>query len=93
MVSSNRSTAPGRDGHDHGDAGISAGTFPSQDMYRTAFELTYGFTDHVEGAAHDFAHPTPSRFQYAGSKFRVRGTCSSRGELRVDWAGTSNRGN
>src|ERR1700685_2832795 len=25
-------------GHNHGDAGTSAGTIPSQDMYRTAFE-------------------------------------------------------
>ncbi len=60
-------------------------TFPSQDMYRTAFELTYGFTDHVEGAAYlNLAHPNADSFQYAGSKFRVRGSLFEQGELPVD---------
>jgi hypothetical protein len=72
-------------GHNHGGEGTSAGDFPSQDMYRTAFELTYGFTDHVEGAAYlNLAHPNAGSFQYAGSKFRVRGSLFEQGELPVD---------
>jgi hypothetical protein len=72
-------------GHNHGDDGTSAGTFPSQNMYRTAFELTYGFTDHIEGAAYlNLAHPNAESFQYAGSKFRVRGSLFEQGELPVD---------
>jgi hypothetical protein len=72
-------------GHNHGGDGTSAGTFPSQAMYRTAFELTYGFTDHVEGAAYlNLAHPNADSFQYAGSKFRVRGSLFEQGELPVD---------
>lgn len=71
-------------GHNHG-GGTSAGDFPSQDMYRTAFELTYGFTDRVEGAAYlNLAHPNAESFQYAGSKFRVRGSLFEQGELPVD---------
>src|ERR1700688_4981425 len=45
-------------GHNHGGDGTSAGTIPSQAMYRTAFELTYGLTDHVEAAA-DLDLPPP----------------------------------
>jgi len=72
-------------GHNHGGDGTSAGDFQSQAMYRTAFELTYGFTDHVEGAAYlNLAHPNAESFQYAGSKFRVRGSLFEQGELPVD---------
>ena len=73
-------------GHNHGDDGTSAGTFPSQDMYRTAFELTYGLTDHIEAAAYlNLAKPDADSFQYAGSKFRVRGSLFEQGELPVDF--------
>jgi len=62
-------------GHSHGDAGTSSGDFASHAMYRTAFEFTYGLTDHLEGAAYlNLAHPNADSFQYAGSKFRLRGT-------------------
>ena len=72
-------------GHNHGDAGTSAGTIPSQDMYRSAFELTYGITEHVEAAAYlNLAHPNADSFEYAGSKFRVRGSLFEQGELPVD---------
>lgn len=72
-------------GHSHGGDGTSAGTYPSQAMYRTAFELTYGFTDHVEGAAYlNLAHPNGESLQYAGSKFRVRSSLFEQGELPVD---------
>jgi hypothetical protein len=72
-------------GHNHGDDGTSAGTIPSQAMYRTAFEFTYGLTDHVEAAAYlNLAHPNADSFEYAGSKFRVRGSLFEQGELPVD---------
>ena len=72
-------------GHNHGGAGTSAGDFASQAMYRTAFELTYGLTDHLEAAAYlNLAHPNADSFQYAGSKFRVRGSLFEQGELPVD---------
>jgi hypothetical protein len=72
-------------GHNHSDDGTSAGTFPSQNIYRTALELTYGFTDHVEGAAYlNLAHPNAESFQYAGAKFRVRGSLFEQGEMPVD---------
>src|SRR5436190_2272474 len=61
-------------GHSRGDAGTSSGEFPSQSMYRTALELTYGLTDHLEAAAYlNLAHPNGEAFQYAGSKYRLRG--------------------
>ena len=72
-------------GHNHGDDGTSAGDFASQAMYRTAFELTYGFTDHIEGAAYlNLAHPNADSFQYAGSKYRLRGSLFEQGEMPVD---------
>jgi hypothetical protein len=72
-------------GHDHGGDGTSAGDFPSQAMYRTAFEFTYGLTDHLEAAAYlNLAHPNAESFQYAGSKFRLRGSLFEQGELPVD---------
>src|SRR5262249_4166864 len=72
-------------GHTHGDAGTSAGDFPSDRMYRTALEFTYGLTDKVEAAAYlNLAHPDGSSLQYAGSKFRVRGSLFEQGELPVD---------
>jgi hypothetical protein len=73
-------------GHNHGDAGTSSGDFPSHAMYRTALELTYGFTDHLEGAAYlNLAHPNADSFQYAGSKFRLRGSLFEQGELPIDF--------
>jgi hypothetical protein len=73
-------------GHSHGDAGTSSGDFPSHAMYRTAFEFSYGFTDHLEGAAYlNLARPNADSFQYAGSKFRLRGSMFEQGELPVDF--------
>ncbi len=63
------------DGHTVGDAGLSSGDFPSQDMYRTAIEVTYGITDKIEAAAYlNLAKPNGASFQYAGSKYRLRGS-------------------
>ena len=73
------------DGHSEGDAGTSSGTFPSQDMYRTAIEVTYGLTDKIEFAAYlNLARPNAASLQYAGSKYRLRGSLFEQGELPVD---------
>ena len=72
-------------GHNHGDAGTSSGDLPSDKMYRTALEATYGLSEHVEGAAYlQLARPNAGSFQYAGSKFRLRGSLFEQGELPID---------
>jgi hypothetical protein len=72
-------------GHTQGDSGTSSGDFASDKMYRTALELTYGLTEKVEFAAYlNLAHPNGESFQYAGSKFRLRGSLFEKGELPVD---------
>jgi len=72
-------------GHDAGGAGTSAGTFPSQSMWRTALELTYGLTDRIETAAYlNLAKPSGHGLQYAGAKFRLRGSLFDQGQLPVD---------
>jgi hypothetical protein len=73
------------DGHGTGDAGTSSGTFKSQGMWRTAIELTYGITDKIEAAAYlNLAKPEGASFQYAGSKFRLRGMFFEPGEYPID---------
>jgi len=73
------------DGHSDGDAGTSSGDFPSHHMYRTALEVTYGLTNKIEFAAYlDLAHPNGADFQYAGSKYRLRGSLFEQGQLPVD---------
>ncbi|HUO05881.1 MAG TPA: hypothetical protein VMU16_11860 [Candidatus Binataceae bacterium] len=73
-------------GHSQGDDGTSSGDYPSNLMYRTAIELTYGLSDQVETAAYlDLARPNGAgAFQYAGSKFRLRGSLFEQGEMPVD---------
>ena len=72
-------------GHSAGGAGTSSGEFAANHMYRTALELTYGLTDTIEFAAYlNLAHPNGAAFQYAGSKFRLRGSLFEQGELPVD---------
>lgn len=71
-------------GH-RGEGGTSKGTLPSQSMWRTAFELTYGLTDRIEAAAYvNLAKPHGGDLQYAGSKFRLRGSLFDQGRLPVD---------
>ena len=68
-----------------GEGGTSKGTLPSQSMWRTAFELTYGLTDRIEAAAYlNLAKPRGGDPQYAGSKFRLRGSLFDQGQLPVD---------
>jgi hypothetical protein len=73
------------DGHSEGGAGTSAGTYKSQGMWRTSLELTYGLTDKIEAAAYlNLAKPDGALFQYAGSKFRLRGMFFDPGEHFID---------
>jgi len=72
-------------GRSEGGEGTSAGDYPSDGMYRTSFELTYGLTDKIEAAAYlDLAHPNDAGMQYAGSKYRLRGSLFEQGQYPVD---------
>jgi len=72
-------------GNRHGEKGTSKGTLPSQWMWRTAVELTYGLTDRIEAAAYlNLAKPNGDTLTYAGSKFRLRGSLFDQGQLSVD---------
>lgn len=72
-------------GSRHGEKGTSKGTVPSQSMWRTAIEVTYGLTDRIEAAMYvNLAKPRGDDLQYAGSKFRLRGRLFDQGELPVD---------
>lgn len=72
-------------GHGEGGVGTARGSFASNLMYRTSLELTYGLTEKIEAAAYlDLAHPNGSSFQYAGSKYRLRGSLFEQGQLPVD---------
>jgi hypothetical protein len=72
-------------GHRCEEEGTSKGTLPSQSMWRTAMEVTYGLTDHIEAAAYlNLAKSRGGNLQYAGSKFRLRGSLFDQGQLPVD---------
>jgi hypothetical protein len=72
-------------GHTQGADGTSSGDFASNLMYRTALELSYGLTDRIEAAAYlNLAHPNGASFQYAGSKYRLRGRLFEQGEMPID---------
>jgi hypothetical protein len=62
-------------GHSHPGTGTNdAGTYPSQGMWYTGEEVTYGLTDRIEAAAYvTFAQPSGHGFWWAGDKLRLRG--------------------
>lgn len=73
------------DGHTQEDEGTSSGEFPSDLMYRSAVEVTYGLTEKIEAAVYlNVAHPNGASLQYAGSKYRLRGSLFDQGQLPVD---------
>lgn len=50
-------------------------TYPSEYMLRTAIEYEFGLTPKIDFAYYlNLAHPNGSSVQYAGSKFRFRGS-------------------
>ena len=72
-------------GHRQAELGTSGGTLPSQSMWRTAVEVAYGLTDRIEVAAYvNLAKPRGGDLQYAGAKFRLRGSLFDQGQLPVD---------
>ncbi len=72
-------------GPDAGYDGTASGTLPSGTIYRTAVEVTYGLTDKIEAAVYlNLALPEDGSFQYAGSKYRLRGSLFEHGQLPVD---------
>ncbi len=73
-------------GHTQGGIGTASGDFKSNLMYRTAFEVSYGLTDKIEAAAYlNLARPNgDGSFQYAGSKYRLRGSLFEQDELPVN---------
>ncbi len=73
------------DGHSEDDGGTSSEVYASKYMYRTSLELTYGLTDKIEAAVYlNLAHPNGASLQYAGSKYRLRGSLFEQGQLPVD---------
>ena len=73
-------------GHARGGNGTASGDFKSNLMYRTAFEVSYGLTDKIEAAVYlNLARPNGAgSFQYAGSKYRLRGSLFEQDELPVN---------
>jgi hypothetical protein len=72
-------------GHSQGGEGSASGDFASHLTSRAAFELSYGLTDKIEAAAYlDLARPNGAAFQYAGSKYRLRGRLFEQGEMPID---------
>ena len=77
LESLNSFSAKGHQGEDE--------EYGSNRMYRTAFELTYGLTEKIEAAAYlNLAHPNGASLQYAGSKYRLRGSLFEQGQLPID---------
>jgi hypothetical protein len=61
-------------GHSRAGDGTSAGEFRSDGTWYNQYELTYGLTDRIEAAAYlTLALPRGHGYQYAGSKYRLRG--------------------
>ena len=72
-------------GHNSAGAGTSAGEFASQGMWRNTYELTYGLTDRIEGAAYlNLAQVRGHGLWYAGSKYRLRGQLFDQDTLPVN---------
>jgi hypothetical protein len=72
-------------GHSKPDEGAGSEKYESQHMFRTSLELAYGITDRIEAAAYlNLAKPVDGPFQYAGSKYRLRGSLFDQGQLPVD---------
>ena len=73
-------------GHSRAGTGTNdAGAHPSQGMWYSGEELTYGLTDRIEAAAYvTFAYPSGHGFWWAGDKVRLRGRLFDEGVLPVD---------
>lgn len=72
-------------GHSEPDEGTGGPTYKSQGMWYNQYELTYGLTDRIEAAAYiNLAKPEGASYQYAGSKYRLRGRLFDEDTLPVN---------
>jgi hypothetical protein len=54
-------------------------------LFRTSLEYNYGLTDKVDIAAYiDLQHENSQEFEYAGSRFRMRGSFWEKGRFPID---------
>jgi hypothetical protein len=73
------------DGHRLEGEGTAKGIYPSQGMWNSTLEVTYGLTDRIEGALYlNIAKPNGRGFRLAGDKFRLRGRLFEQDLLPVD---------
>ncbi len=73
------------DGRRPSDEERSGETFRRQGLFRSSLEYNYGLTDMIDVAAYlDLAWPNGEGPQYAGSRFRARGSLFEKGRLPVD---------
>jgi hypothetical protein len=72
-------------GHNTAPNGTAVGSYPSQGMWYSGEEFTYGLTDRIETAAYvTFAQPRAHGFWWAGDKLHFRGRLFDEGVLPVD---------
>jgi hypothetical protein len=86
MVEVESDNAVVANGHSQAGTGTNnAGTYPSQGMWYSGEEFTYGLTDRIEAAAYvTFAQPSGHGFWWAGDKFRLRGRLLDEERLPVN---------
>jgi hypothetical protein len=73
------------DGRTPTDEERSGEEFRRQGLFRTSLEYNYGLTDKIDVAAYlDLAWPNAEGPQYAGNRFRARGSFFEKGQLPVD---------
>ena len=84
MIEIESDNAVSANGFNQPDKGL-GGVYPSQGMWFSGEEITYGLTDRIETAAYvTFAQPSGHGFWWAGDKFRLRGRLFDPGTLPVD---------
>jgi hypothetical protein len=72
-------------GHTKEAEGTSSGTYASNKMYRATLEFSYGITKTIDGAIDlDLARPNAASFQYAASKYRLKGSLFEHDQFPLD---------
>jgi hypothetical protein len=73
------------DGRKPSDEELSGDDFRRQGLFRTSIEYNYGLTDKIDAAAYtDLVWPDGEGPQYAGNRFRLRGSPFDKGRFPVD---------
>jgi len=58
---------------------------PTNHLYRSSAEISYGLTQKIEGAFYlDWAHVNGQDFKFAGTRYRLRGSLFEKGQLPID---------